>query len=183
MEKFRIYLQLIISFAKVGTFVVGGGYSMVPFMQNEIVEYRKWITDDEMLDCMAIGQSLPGVITINTTTLIGYRVAGVAGAICSTIGIVFPAFLIIVIFAAVFKTLQNMEVVQNAMSGIRAAVIGMILFSVQKMLKVSVKEKIQISIFILVFILLLFTKVSPLILIILSGFAGYIYKKKFDLKR
>lgn len=175
MNKPKICIQLLISFAKVGTFVVGGGYSMVPVMRYEIVEKRKWINDDEILDCMALGQSLPGVITINTSVFIGYRVCGIMGALAASLGIVFPAFLIITLFAAAFEKLESMVVVQKAMAGVRASVFALILASVLKMFNSSVKNIFQMIIFLGVFGFMMFSDISPVFAIIVSGLLGYIY--------
>ncbi len=174
MYKVKKCMELIISFAKIGTLVVGGGYSMVPVMRHEVVNYRKWIDDNSMIECMALGQSLPGVITINTSVFIGYRVCGICGALSAAFGIVFPAFLIITLFAAAFEKLQNMEIVQNIMAGVRASVFALILASVFKLFKSSVKDIFQIMLFICVLLFMLFYDLSPIIAIIISGVIGYI---------
>ncbi len=174
MFKLKKCIELIISFSKIGTLVVGGGYSMVPVMRHEVVNYRKWIDDNSMVECMALGQSLPGVITINTSVFIGYRVYGIWGALSAVFGIVFPAFLIITLFASVFEKYQNMEIVQNIMSGIRASVFALILASVLKLFKSSVKDVFQILLFICILLFMLFYNLSPIIAIIISGVIGYI---------
>src|SRR5690606_34625714 len=88
-------LELFLTFLKIGAFTFGGGYAMIPLIQHEIVEKKKWLTDDEMIDMLTIAESTPGVIAVNSATFVGYKIGGLAGAALATLAVVLPAFLVI----------------------------------------------------------------------------------------
>lgn len=119
-EIWRIFLI----FCRIGGFTFGGGYAMLPIIQKEIAEERKWASEEEIIDYYAIGQCTPGIIAINTATMIGYRQKGVLGALAATAGMVFPSLLIITIIAVFFQRFQEYQLVQNAFEGIQIAVIA-----------------------------------------------------------
>ncbi len=125
-------------FFKMGSFTFGGGYAMLPIIQEEIVNKRKWATDQEVLDYYAIGQSTPGIIAVNTATFIGYNQRGLIGGIVATLGIVSPSIVIITIIAMFFKNFQDYVLVQHALGGIRVVVAALILNAVLKMYRDSV---------------------------------------------
>lgn len=175
--------QLFIIFCRIGAFTFGGGYAMLPIIQREIVEKRNWATDQEMLDYYAIGQSTPGIIAVNTATFIGYKRKGVIGAIAATAGIVFPSVVIITLIAAYFTQFQDYQVVKHAFAGIRVAVVVLILNAVIKMLKNSVKDWKGIIAFCAAFAVAAFTKISPIIVIIIAAVAGiFINIRKVEAK-
>ena len=116
------YLALFISFFKVGILTFGGGYAMLPMLQREVVERRGWITEEQILDCYAIGQCTPGVIAVNTSTYVGQLQAGSIGAACATLGVIFPSLLIITVLAGVIRRISHLDVVRHAFAGIRVAV-------------------------------------------------------------
>ena len=124
------YLDLFLTFAQIGVCTFGGGYAMLPILQREVVEKRGWATEDELMDYYAIGQCTPGVIAVNTSTFIGYRLRGVPGAITATAGMVFPSLVIITIIAAFIQQFAHLAVVQHAFAGIRIAVCALVLQSV-----------------------------------------------------
>ncbi len=119
--------QLFASFFRIGAFTFGGGYAMIPLIQKEVVETKKWITDKDILDIVAIAESTPGPIAINTATFVGYRVAGVLGSAMATFGVVLPSFLIITLISFVLNEFQSLKAVQYAFFGIRAGVLALIL--------------------------------------------------------
>ena len=123
------YLDLFLTFAQIGVCTFGGGYAMLPILQREVVEKRGWATEDELMDYYAIGQCTPGVIAVNTSTFIGYRLRGVPGAITATAGMVFPSLVIITIIAAFIQQFAHLAVVQHAFAGIRIAVCALVLQS------------------------------------------------------
>jgi len=175
--------QLFIIFCRIGAFTFGGGYAMLPIIQREIVEKRNWATDQEMLDYYAIGQSTPGIIAVNTATFIGYKRKGVIGAIAATAGIVFPSLVIITLIAAYFTQFQDYQVVKHAFAGIRVAVVVLILNAVIKMWKNSVKDWKGIIAFCAAFAVAAFTKISPIIVIIIAAVAGiFINIRKVEAK-
>ena len=171
-------LQLFLVFARIGGFTFGGGYAMLPIIQREVVEKRKWATDEEVLDYYAIGQSTPGIIAVNTATFIGYKQKGIIGGIAATLGMVFPSLVIITTIAAFFQHFQDYVIVKHAFNGIRVAVVALILDAIIKMWKKSVKDWIGILIFDLSFFIIAFLKVSPIVVVILSATAGIIINKK-----
>ena len=136
-------IDLFLTFARIGAFTFGGGYAMLPMLQKEVVEKRKWATEQQLADYYAIGQCTPGVIAVNTATFIGYSEAGVIGAIFATLGVVFPSVVIISIIAAFLMNFTQYKIVQYAFSGIRVCVCVLIFDAVTK-LSCS-KENITLS--------------------------------------
>jgi len=123
----RACLQLLYTFFKIGLFTFGGGYAMIPLIQRETVEGRHWITEEDILEVVAIAESTPGPIAINAATFVGTRVAGVPGAACATLGVVLPSFIIILIIARLLRHFAQYRVVQHAFFGIRAGVLALVL--------------------------------------------------------
>jgi chromate transporter len=173
-DKKHVYLDLFLTFAKIGAISFGGGYAMLAFLQREIVEKKEWATNEEMADYFAIGQCTPGIIAVNTATFIGQKYKGILGGIIATLGVVFPSILIISIIAAFFKNFSDITVVKNAFIGIRACVCALIVNAVIKLWKQSVADIPAIAIFISVFALSVFFGVSSVVLVIVSGIAGII---------
>ena len=120
-------LPLFLTFLKIGAFTFGGGYAMIPLIQRETVEGKKWITDEDMLEIIAIAESTPGPLAINSATFVGSHVAGVPGAACATLGVILPSFVIILIVSTLLDAFQHVKAVQYAFFGIRAGVLALIL--------------------------------------------------------
>ena len=118
--------QIFCSFFKIGAFTFGGGYAMIPLIQREAVEKRKWVTDEDILDIVAIAESTPGPIAINSATFVGYRAAGVLGSACATLGVVLPSFVIILALSFILAQFQQLEAVRFAFAGIRAGVLALL---------------------------------------------------------
>ncbi len=163
---------LFFTFARIGGFTFGGGYAMLPMLQKELVEKYGWTTEEELLDYYAIAQCTPGVIAVNTATLIGRKLKGVAGAIAATIGVVFPSFVIISIIAAVLNNFAELAVVKNAFIGIRACVCALILDAVIKLGKKAIVDIPTLLIAVVVFLLMCFLDVSPMIVVLCAGLLG-----------
>ena len=117
-KKSRILLQLFITFMKIGTFTFGGGYAMIPLIQRETVVKRKWVDDEDILNIVAIAESTPGPIAINTSTFVGYRVGGFWGAVVGTAGMILPSFVIILAISFVLKRFQDIQIVKYAFNGV-----------------------------------------------------------------
>lgn len=128
-------LSLFLTFLKIGAFTFGGGYAMIPLIQKEVVEKKKWLSDSDILDIIAIAESTPGPIAINSATFVGYKTAGFFGAFCATFGVVLPSFLIILAISFVLRFFESLKVVQYAFEGIRAGVIALILKALISMYK------------------------------------------------
>ena len=120
-------LSLFLTFLKIGAFTFGGGYAMIPLIQKEVAEKKKWISDEDILDIIAIAESTPGPIAINSATFIGSKVAGVLGSAAATLGVVLPSFVIIAAISLVLAEFQDIKAVQYAFFGIRAGVLALII--------------------------------------------------------
>ena len=115
------------SFAKIGAMLIGGGYAMLPLLEEEVVRRRKWATSEEMVDFFALAQVLPGVIAINTAMLVGNRLRGLAGNVAAAVGLLVVPFTLIVAYAIAYASAQDMPVVMRVLEGVRPAVAGMML--------------------------------------------------------
>ncbi len=164
--------DLFLTFARIGGFTFGGGYAMLPMLQKELVDKKKWTTEEALLDYYAIAQCTPGVIAVNTATLVGYRLKGVIGGIVATLGVVAPSIVIITIIAAVLNNFADLPLVQNAFVGIRACVCALILESVIKLGKKAIVDRITLFIAILVFLVMCFLDLSPIITVVLAALIG-----------
>lgn len=168
----RDLIDLFLVFAKIGGFTFGGGYAMLPILQAEVVEKRKWATEEELMDYYAIGQCTPGIIAVNTATFIGNRKKGIVGGIVATLGCVFPSIVIITIIAAFIQNFADISWVQNILSGVRVAVCVLIFSSVIKLGKKALKDWMTWVLFIIVFLISLFTNISNVLLVIAAGVLG-----------
>ena len=181
MQKTKLS-DLFISFAKVGVLTFGGGVAMLPMLQREIVESRKWSTEEEMMDYYAIAQCTPGIIAVNTATFIGYKERGITGGIVATLGVVFPSVVIITILAGLIRNFADLPVVIHAFAGIRVCVCVLILNAAIKLLKKSVIDVPTAVIFAVVILGSYFLSISPVLFVVLAGAAG-ILLKNFEQKK
>lgn len=168
--------DLFKTFSKIGGLTFGGGYAMLPMLEKEVVEQKKWATSEELLDYYAVGQATPGIIAVNTATFVGYKVRGVIGAFFATLGVVFPSFVIILIIASFLQNFTQYEIVGHAFSGIRVAVGVLVLNAIIKLWKTSVVDKIGVIIFTVTFILGAFLNISPIYIIIGASILGLMLK-------
>lgn len=176
-EKFKQLWQLFVTFAIVGVTTFGGGYAMLPALQREVVDKRKWASDEEVMDWYAIGQCTPGVIAVNTATFVGQKQAGVIGGIFATLGVVFPSLVIITIIAAFIQNFAHLAAVQKAFAGIRVCVCVLILNAVVKLWKKSVVDWKTLVIFAAVFAGSVFLTVSPVVYVVIAALAGIVVKE------
>lgn len=170
--------DLFFTFSKIGALTFGGGYAMLPIIQREIIEGKNWATEEEVLDYYAVGQCTPGVIAVNTATFIGYKIRGVIGAIFATLGLVFPSLVIIMVIASFLQSFSSLVIVQSAFAGIRIAVVALIIDTVVKLFKSSVKDTLGIFICLIAFLLSAFLKISPVYIVIAAALLGLITKAK-----
>ena len=171
---FKKLLSLFLTFAKIGGITFGGGLTMLPLLTREIVEKRKWATEEELLDYYAVGQCTPGIIAVNVATFTGKKVKGIPGAIAATLGIVFPSVVIITIIAAVISNFADIAWVQNAFAGIRVCVSVFIINAVLKLWKSGIVDVVTFIIFAIVFAGSIFLSVSPVLYVIIAAIAGII---------
>ena len=135
----KVLWQVFSSFFKIGAFTFGGGYAMIPLIQNEAVEKRHWVSDEDILEVVAIAESTPGPIAINSATFVGYKAAGILGSVCATLGVVLPSFAIILLLSYVLQQFQQVLAVQYAFQGIRAGVLALLVKALWTMYKKSPK--------------------------------------------
>ena len=136
----NLYLDLFLTFARVGVCTFGGGYAMLPILQREIVEKKGWATEEELADYYAVGQCTPGIIAVNTATFVGSSQRGIPGGVVATLGLVFPSAVIILVIAAFLSNFMHLEWVTHAFNGVRAGVVALILSSVIKLFRGAVKD-------------------------------------------
>lgn len=170
----NIYLDLFLTFAKIGLFTFGGGLAMLPMLEKEVVTNKKWATYDELVDYYAIGQCTPGIIAVNTATFIGYSQKKVSGAIIATAGIIFPSIVIILLIASLMTTFASQPIVQHALAGIRIAVCVLIAQAVVRMFKAGVKDAWGVGLFVLFLVCSYFSLLSAALTVVLAAIAGII---------
>ncbi len=158
MEKFKNSIKLFLTMFKIGLFTFGGGYAMLALLENEFVEKKGWLTKEEFLNMLAIGESTPGPIAINSATFIGYKTAGVMGSAFATLGVCLPSFIIIYIISLFFDAFLSLKFVEYAFLGIRACVVYLIASAGFKLFK-GLKKNV-LSIFIFVSVLCVMTTFS-----------------------
>lgn len=170
----KIYWELFKVFFRIGAFTFGGGYAMIPLIEEEIVGKKGWVKKEDIFDYFAVSQSFPGAIAINTSTLVGYKVAGRRGAICATFGVILPSFMIISLIATFFSKIASSETVKAVFTGINGAVIVLIILAAKKMLKIALHDALSVLLVIATVVVILFTDISPIFLIMGGGFIGFL---------
>ena len=183
--KLKTLWQVFLSFFKIGAFTFGGGYAMIPLIQNEAVEKRGWVTDDDILEVIAIAESTPGPIAINSATFVGYRAAGVVGSMCATLGVVLPSFVIILLISFVLKKFSDILAVQYAFHGIRAGVLALLCKSLWTMYKKSPKGWVSYVVMAAAFVLTAIVGINVIFVIIgcaVFGLVTSMYLKKKEVQ-
>ena len=171
------YWEAFKTFFKIGIFTLGGGYAMIPIIEEEVVNRHKWVSKEEMLDLIAIAQSCPGVFAINISIFIGYHLKKVRGAIATSMGTALPSFLIILFIAMFFQQFEDNKVIAALFRGIRPAVVALIAVPTFNLAKSAQLNKFTIWIPIVSALAIWLLGVSPIWAIILAGLGGFIYGK------
>lgn len=166
IDKIKNLFNLYFSFAKIGTFTIGGGLAMMPMMQSELIEKRKWITDEELIDYYAVGQSTPGIVAVNVATFVGYKQMGIIGGVFATLGMVTPSLVIIMILASLINSINDFPIIQKALKGINVAVAALLTSTIINFMKKTIK-KFTNAIFMMISFLLVFVFKLPSFWIIL----------------
>jgi chromate transporter len=166
------YLDLLITFLKLGFLTFGGGYAMIPVVERELVKKRAWIDMDEVMNYYTIAQVTPGIIAVNLSTFVGYKRKGPLGGTLATIGFVLPGVVFITIIAFCLTNFADLPAVRHAFTGIRVAVGALILDTVIKMVKGVFKNRKALVIYVITFAFSFVWSVSPVLLVIASGLAG-----------
>ena len=173
-KKGKTLWELFITFFKIGLFTFGGGYAMIPLIQRETVEKKGWVSEDDILEVVAIAESTPGPISVNAATFIGYRVKGVIGAFFATLGLVVPSFVIIFLISFVLRQFQEILAVQYAFWGIRAGVVALVVNACRKMAVKCPKKIVAYCIAGGAFLLSTFVDINVIFIIIACGLTGLI---------
>lgn len=173
-QKAKLF-DLFLTFARIGGLTFGGGYAMLPMLQKEVVENKKWATEEELLDYYAVGQCTPGVIAVNVATFIGQKLRGVIGGIVATFGVVAPSFVIILLLATLINHFAEYAVVAHALAGIRVAVAALIVSAIVKLWKKGIKDALGVVIFGVVVLFSLVLNVTPIIIVVIAMLFGILY--------
>ncbi|MCQ2520250.1 MAG: chromate transporter [Lachnospiraceae bacterium] len=177
-----IYLKLFWVFFKIGAFTFGGGYAMLPLVQQEVLQ-NGWLSNEEIVDFIAISESTPGPFAVNMSTLAGMQTAGIFGAFCATFGVVLPSFIIILLVARIYDRFQSSKVIKGAMLGLKGAVVGLIGAAVistaisvfgSAVKSINTKEMVTATILLAALGLGIRKKIHPIILIIVSAIVGMV---------
>ncbi|MEY8414929.1 chromate transporter [Tissierella praeacuta DSM 18095] len=173
----RKLLKLFWAFFKIGAFTIGGGYAMLPLIQREVVDENNWLTTEEFIDILAIAEVTPGPVAVNTSTYVGYKVAGIKGAMFCTLGTILPSFTIILLIVKFFWGFRQNPIIEKVFLGIRPAVAALIFSAVYKLGK-NMKFNIFIiaGAFLTVLAIMLFS-ISPIIIILIAAIGSIIYFK------
>ena len=181
------YFQLYFLFFKLGIVNFGGGYALLPLLDKELCEKRKWATSQELADYYAIGQCTPGAMAVNVSTFIGIKRKGVLGGVLATLGFVSPAFIIIFLIASVLTGFSDNVYVINALGGIRVCVFFLVLNAIIKLSKKSLTDLTSIILAIIIAVLAIFVKAIPLycyvIFAAIFGLTFNIIKEKYEKKK
>ena len=173
MEKKKLLptlLELYVAFFRTGIFTFGGGLAMMPMLQKELIEKKHWLTEEDLIDYYAIGQSTPGIIAVNVATFVGYRQAGILGGIFATLGIISPSIIIITILAGTINSVSEYPRVQAALKGINVAVAALLTTVIIKFAKKTIKNVWNVLFMLVAFVCIFFFKV-PSFIIILAALA------------
>ena len=171
-SKIRQLLELYLAFVKIGAFTFGGGLAMMPIMQRELIERRGWLSEEELIDYFAIGQSTPGIIAVNVATFVGYKRLGWFGGIIATIGVVTPSWVIIMLLAGAISSVDKYPLAQKALRGINVAVAALLTSVIVKFSKKTIKSVWNAFFMLLAFALIYFFKVQSVWIIIASLVIG-----------
>ncbi len=174
-----IYLQIFFTFFKIGAFTFGGGYAMLPLIQQEVLSHG-WMNMEQLVNFIAVSESTPGPLAVNLSTYVGTETAGLTGALCATLGVVFPSFLIILLVAKFYQAFQKNQIVKGCMNGLRSAVVGLIGTSLLSVagsafpLSAEYVQWIVAAILLAAIVIAHWKKVHPILLILASAVVGIV---------
>jgi len=173
-ENSTLLRQLFWSFLKIGPVTFGGGYAMIPLVEREVVHHRRWMEEEELNEIFTTSGSAPGAIAVNAATYIGYRLAGAAGAITATLGMLLPTVVIALLLGIFILHVQEHPIVQAAFTSIRATVIALIAYAAYKFGKLAIVDKMTVAFIIVAVVLLFVPQVHPIFIILGGGIAGIV---------
>jgi len=159
-------LKLYFVFAKIGSLTFGGGLAMMPMMQRELIQNRGWITEEDLIDYYAVGQSTPGIVAVNVSTFVGFRQCGIIGGIVATLGMVTPSLVIIMLLAKLINSISDYPIIQKALKGINVAVAALLTSVIVNFAKKTIKNVWNVIFMLISFALVFFLKVPSFYIII-----------------
>jgi len=174
------YCELFTTFFKIGTFTIGGGYAMIPLIQREVVERRRWLTDTEMLDVIALSQTMPGILAANIAALVGQRLRGTRGALTAVLGNILMPIIFILLIALFFRQFKDNPTVEAIFMGIRPAVVALIAAPVFTLARKAGVTLRTVWIPLLAALLISLFGISPVLVILIALVIGWIYSKLID---
>ena len=174
----KIYRQLFWSFFKIGLFTFGGGYAMLPLLQDEVVRKKGWASDEDLMDYYSLGQCTPGIIAINVATFIGYYRAGKCGAVIATLGIVTPSVIVITLIAAVLQKFMENPYVAHAFEGISLVVVALIADMLLSLGRKNIRDWLTIAVFIVSLGLMIFAGWSPAAVVLAAVIVGLLPRRE-----
>lgn len=176
--------ELFVVFFKIGAFTFGGGYAMIPLIKREVATEKKWIANNEIFDIIAIAESTPGPLAINSATFVGNRIGGLKGALAATLGVVLPSFIVILVISQILLQIEHFQTVKNAFQGIRAGVLVLIGNALISLFRQTRKKAFTYAVLIAVFLLVWIFNINTIITLIFSALSGitwsYYLGKKDD---
>ena len=170
----RKYLDLFLTFLKIGAFTFGGGYAMIPLIQRETVDNHDWIANEDILEIVAIAESTPGPVAINSATFVGHKIGGFFGAASATAGVILPSFVIIYVISFVLRQFEELKAVQYAFAGIRAGVLALIIQALVSMYRQYPKDQAAYLIMAGAFAAVALFGVNVLLVIVCCALAGFL---------
>lgn len=171
-------MSLFWEFFKIGLFTVGGGMAMLPLIHKLVVDDKKWLSEEETVDCLAVSQALPGVIVINSATYIGKRLCGITGSLAATLGVIMPSFIIIIAVVTLLGNISGNPVVDGAFMGVKAAVCALVIVSAARLGKNILKSPFHWFLAIMAFVMIAVFDITALWAIVIGALAGVIYQMR-----
>ena len=170
-------MDMFITFFKIGAFTFGGGFAMIPIIQKEVVEKKKWIKDEEFIDTISIAQSSPGPIAVNSSIFVGYKIDGFKGALICTFGTILPSFLIILFISIFFTLVNNNPIFEKVFLGIRPVVVALIFSAVYKLITKAHLGYKDLVIAVLAMLTIVLFNITPIYIIVVGVLLRVIYNK------
>jgi chromate transporter len=171
----RLFFELFLVFFKIGTFTIGGGFAMIPVIKTELVDKKKWVKESDFIDILAVVQSSPGPIAVNTAVFLGLKIQGIWGMAAASLGAVLPSFIIILLVAVLFQGIQNNPYFIAAFKGIKPAVVALILVPVFSLAKKAGVGGWKFILPIAIALLVAYAHVSPILFIVAAMVLGNLY--------
>lgn len=172
-------MKIFLTFLKIGAFTFGGGFAMIPIIQEEVVYKNNWIKDEEFVDTISVAQSSPGPIAVNASIYVGYKIKGLVGAIVATLGTVIPSFVTILIIANFFNVFRDSVIFEKVFMGIRPAVVALIFSALYSLVYKSYLGYGALAVALLAALVLIFFNISAIYMVLLGIIGSIIYNKKF----